>query len=58
MLAGIAGEIRTSKTQNSSVDRESSKPPLPKVHTAKKLTKSETLVTKATDKVMKSAKVT
>jgi len=39
------------------VERESAKPPLPKVHTAKKLTKSETPVKKVTDKVMKSAKV-
>jgi hypothetical protein len=58
LLAGIAGEIRASKTPNASTDRESAKPPLPKVHTAKKLAKSEAPGKKTTDKVLKSAKVT
>jgi len=52
----IAGEIRTSKTQNLNTDHESAKPPLPKVHTAKKLPKSETPGKKTTDKVMKPTK--
>jgi hypothetical protein len=57
LLAGIAGEIRASKPQNTSTDRESAKPPLPKVHTAKKLIKPEAPSKKTTDKV-KAAKVT
>jgi len=52
----IAGEIRTSKSQNLNTDHESAKPPLPKVHTAKKLPKSETPGKKTADKVMKPAK--